>query len=115
MIGNFNLVKKITLILPDYSSKPITFENVYCDRFNSIFKGFYLLLDADKIDSEKIEENPQITFVKIPSSERFGLGLKSSDILDVDIVKPIELTAEQKQIINYLNRCIEAKNYTVKE
>lgn len=115
MIGNFKLVRKISFRLPNYSSLPLTFENVYVDRFNSIFKGFYLLLNADEISGENVNDQQSIIFTKVHSTERFGAGLNASDILFVDIVDKRDLTDEELKIITYLNLCIKNKYYHVVE
>lgn len=115
MIGNFKLVRKISLNLPMYSSLPITFENVYIDRFNSIFKGFYLLVSADDISVDNIGLNREITFRKVRSTERFGAGLNASDIISASIVPKQELSDDQLRIINYLNKVIDSKYYNTVE
>jgi len=113
MNGNFKLVRKISFIEPHYSSTPIVFENVYVDRFNSIFKGFYLLRDENTIKAEQFNPKTIVTFKKIKSTERFGFGLKASDIVEADIVPAEELTYEQKTIIVNLNRCIDEGRYII--
>lgn len=111
MIGNFKKVKKISFHLPNYSSLPITFEDVYVDRFNSIFKGHYLLISVNDISVENVERYQKVTFIKIRSTERFGMGIKASDIVYVDDVPKNELTDDEVKIINYLNKVIDNQNY----
>jgi len=111
MTGDFKLVRKISFLEPHYSKTPIIFENVYVDRFNSIFGGFYFLKDADSIPVEKLGPQVKIKFKKLYSTERFGFSLKASDIVSVDIVSNDELTEDQKVIIAFLNRCINEKHY----
>ena len=115
MIGNFKKVRKISFHLPRYSSLPLTFENVYADRFNSIFRGFYLLVSVDDIDIENVDKRRLITFTKVRSTERFGLGLKASDVVLSDIFEERELTEDERAIIKYLNECIKNKRYEIIE
>lgn len=115
MIGNFKLVRRISFNLPGYSSVPLTFENVYVDRFNSIFKGFYLLVGAQDVNIYNIENQNQVVFTKIRSTERFGSGLGASDVLSVNIVESNQLMGEELRIINYLNTCVEKNFYRVSE
>lgn len=115
MISNFKKVRKISFHLPRYSSLPLTFENVYADRFNSIFRGFYLLVSVDDIDIENVDKRRLITFTKVRSTERFGLGLKASDVVLSDIFEERELTEDERAIIKYLNECIENKRYEIIE
>lgn len=115
MTGNFRLVRKISFNLPGYSSLPLVFTDVYVDRFNSVFKGFYLLVSAESVTVEHIEKTQQIVFTKVRSTERFGAGLRASDIVAADIVARNELTTEELRIINYLNKSINSNFYRVTE
>lgn len=107
MIGHFKLAKKITFILPHYSSMPITFNNVYYDRFNSIFKGFYFLIPEESTTDGQLNNTPIVRFKKLRSTERFG----EQDIVDIIRVDENILTEEQKSVIKYLNYCINNNKF----
>jgi hypothetical protein len=96
MIGNFRLANKFATVNSKY-----VYENVYFDRFNSIFKGFYLVVGKQQLD-EMIQNNQVITFTKIPSTERFG----SQDITQLEFFDPTLVTPDEKKIIHMLNALI---------
>ena len=93
MIGNFRLANKFATINSRY-----IYENVYFDRFNSIFRGFYLVVGQQQL-AEMIQNNNVITFTKIPSTERFG----SQDITKLEFFDPMLITPDEKKIIHMLN------------
>jgi len=103
MIGNFRLANRFATV----KSKN-TYENVFFDRFNSVFKGFYLLVTQQQL-IEMIQGDNPITFTKIPSTERFG----SQDVTQLEFFNPELITPEQKKMITFLNSLIGTKSYQV--
>jgi hypothetical protein len=89
MNANFKYVQEIKFRLYDK-----TFKNVYYDRFNSIFKGFYIVASSDDLKNNQA--------YKIDSTERFG----QQDIELITKVGQIELKDEQKKDIGKLNAII---------
>ena len=106
MIGNFRLAHKFGTIL----SKRI-YENVFFDRFNSVYKGFYLVVGEQQLN-EMIQNNWPIKFLKIPSTERFG----SQDVIALEFYDPNTITPDQRKLIYMLNSSIQNGSYqTVEE
>ena len=103
MIGNFRLANKFATVLSKF-----VYENVYFDRFNSVFKGFYLVVGEQQL-SEMIQSNSVITFTKIPSTERFG----SQDVTQLEFYDPNLITPDQKKMMYLLNSLIDTRNYAV--
>jgi len=101
MIGNFRLANKFVSVYSKY-----THENVFFDRFNSVFKGFYLLVNEQHL-AEMIKNNSPITFWKIPSTERFG----SQDVTWLEYRDPNLLTQEDHNMIRILNSVIDTGYY----
>jgi hypothetical protein len=83
MTNNFKFAKRIRFTLSDK-----VYENVYWDRFNSIFKGYYVVVPEDTMKYEVVR-----------STERFG----SQDVVLVDEVKKPDLTEERLVHIAKLN------------
>ncbi|MDR2828555.1 MAG: hypothetical protein LBV51_03960 [Acholeplasmatales bacterium] len=95
MIGHFKYVNKIKFALCKE-----TFTGVYYDRFNSIFKGFYLVVRENSMSNvESIDALNNNVFIKIPSTECFG----SQDVLEVEEVEEHFLSEKQKRDIKLLN------------
>ena len=84
MLNDFKYARRIRFML----SEPKVYENVYWDRFNSIFKGYYVVVPADTMKYEVVR-----------STERFG----SQDIIILDAVPKAELTEDQHVNIAKLN------------
>jgi hypothetical protein len=101
MIGNFRLANKFATVRSKF-----VYENVYFDRFNSVFRGFYLVISPQNLE-EMLKNNYGITFIKIPSTERFG----SQDVTQLEFADPNLLTPDQKKIIYMLNSVINTGNY----
>ncbi|MDR3318922.1 MAG: hypothetical protein LBS99_05725 [Clostridiales bacterium] len=85
MTGDFKFVRKIKFRL-----HPDMFVDVYYDRFNSIFKGHYIVVDSHNLSNT----------VKVPSTERFG----SQDVEYFELVPKDQLTPEQIYAIGQLNQ-----------
>jgi hypothetical protein len=84
MIAHFKYVKEIKFKLSEK-----TFKNVYYDRFNSIFKGFYIVASHDDI--------LKCQAYKINSTECFGQQ-------DIEIIsKSNDLSSEQIKDLGILN------------
>ena len=103
MIGNFRLANKFATV----RSKS-TYEDVFFDRFNSVFMGFYLIVGQQQL-KEMVQNNSMITLTKIPSTERFG----SQDVTELEFFDPNLLTPDQKKLIYLLNSVIDTKSYRV--
>ena len=101
MIGNFRLANRFATVRSKY-----VYENVYFDRFNSVFRGFYLVVSPQQLE-EMLRTNSVITFIKIPSTERFG----SQDVTQLEFFDPNQLSPDQKKIIYMLNSVINTGNY----
>ena len=101
MIGNFRLANRFATVLSQN-----TYENVFFDRFNSVFKGFYLLVGQQQL-AETVLNNECITFIKIPSTERFG----SQDVTDLEFYDQDLLTSDQRKFIYMLNSVIDTGAY----
>ena len=105
MIGKFRLAKRFSTVL----AKGM-YQDVFFDRFNSVSRGFYLLVGQQQL-AEMVQNNNIITFVKISSTERFG----SQDITQLEFYDPKLLTPEQKRMIYLLNSVIDTGCYSVVE
>ena len=103
MIGNFRLANKFETL----KSKD-TYEDVFFDRFNSVHRGFYLVVGQQQL-VDMITKNSMVAFTKIPSTERFG----SQDIIQLEYHDQELLTPNQKKMIYLLNSCIDTGNYLV--
>jgi len=101
MVGNFRLADKFATVMTR-----IVYEDVFFDRFNSVFKGFYLLVGQKQL-ADMIQSNSGITFIKIPSTERFG----SQDVTQLELYDPNLLTPDQKKMIFMLNSIVNTGNY----
>ena len=77
-------------------------------NFRSMSRRFsnYVL---DEIMTEMVQNGSGITFIKIPSTERFG----SQDVIQVEFYDPNLLTPDQKKLIYMLNSVIDTGCYTV--
>jgi len=84
----------------------MVYEDVFFDRFNSIYKGFYLLVGQQQL-AEMIRSYSGVTFIKIPSTERFG----SQDVTILEYADPNRLTEDQRKMIYMLNSLIQTNNY----
>ena len=105
LFGNFRFAKKFGTI-----TSKVTYENVYFDRFNSVRRGFYLVVGERQL-TEAIESGETITFIKIPSTERFG----SQDVIELEFASPGEITPGHRKFIYLLNNLIGTKSYKVLE
>jgi len=106
MIGNFRLADKFATGLSKY-----TYENVFFDRFNSIKRGFYLVITEQQL-AETIRTNGVVTFIKIPSTECFG----SQDVTLLELANPAGMTHDRQKMIFFLNNVIRSETYrTVNE
>ena len=101
MIGNFRLAVAFSARL---SAR--VYEDVFYDRFNSVFKGFYLVVGRERL-AEMVQRGEGIAFIKIPSAERFG----SQDVSRLEYADPSLLTDDQKKLIYLLNAVIESGGY----
>ena len=101
MVGNFRLANKFATV---YTRQ--VYEDVFFDRFNSIFKGFYLLVGQKALE-EMVSTNSAITFIKVPSTERFG----SQDVTLLEYFDPNLLTPDQRKLICILNSVVNAGSY----
>ena len=102
MIGNFRLARKFASALSKY-----IYEDVFFDRFNSVFKGFYLIVPEHQL-GEMVQTGSLITFIKVPSTERFG----SQDVTQLEFCDPDLITPDQKKLIYLLNSVIDTGQYT---
>jgi hypothetical protein len=98
MIASFKFVKTIKFML---NSK--TFENVYYDRFNSIFKGFYLVGNEELIKKRIL--------YKIPSPECFG----PQDVEYIEKMDKSKLIKQQQITISRLNTGFKNNEFKIKE
>ncbi|MCL2670955.1 MAG: hypothetical protein FWF10_02840 [Clostridiales bacterium] len=110
MKGNFRLANQFETVLSKRRH-----ENVFFDRFNSVFKGFYLVIDEREL-AEMVQQGREITFRKIPSTERFG----SQDIVRVEFYNlesaDLDRITEVKKMMYFLNSVIDTSNYrTIEE
>jgi hypothetical protein len=96
MIANFKYVKSIKFKL---SKK--TYKNAYYDRFNSIFKGFYLIGNEETIKKR--------TLYKIPSTECFG----QQDVEYIEKIQKSELTKTQQMTISQLNTGLKNNEFKI--
>lgn len=103
MVGNFKLANRFATVRSKY-----VYDNVFFDRFNSVFKGFYLLVGQQQL-ADMIQANSIITFTRIHSTERFG----SQDVTQFQLVDPALITPEQKKMIYILNSVIDTEYYQV--
>ena len=101
MIGNFRLANRFATSLSKF-----IYEDVFFDRFNSVYKGFYLVIGQRQL-AETVQNNYPITFTKIPSTERFG----SQDITQLELFNPNALTQDQQKLIYILNSVISTGSY----
>ena len=101
MTGNFRLARKFATSLSKY-----IYEDVFFDRFNSIYKGFYLVISQQQL-ADTVQQNLPISFIKIPSTERFG----SQDITQFQLYDPNYLTPDQQKLIYILNSVITTQSY----
>ncbi|MCL2675428.1 MAG: hypothetical protein FWE84_02400 [Firmicutes bacterium] len=101
MVGNFRLATKFAVGFSQY-----VYENVFFDRFNSIFKGFYLVISEQQL-ADTIKNNLVVTFTKIPSTECFG----SQDVTLLEFCDPREMTHDRQKMIYFLNSVIKTENY----
>jgi len=105
MVGNFRLANRFATVMSRY-----IYDNVYFDRFNSVYKGFYLVVGEAQL-AEMIRSNSPISFVKIHSTERFG----SQDITQLEYFDQNYLTPEQRNMIFILNSAINTGRYLAYE
>ena len=105
MKGNFRLANKFEAALSKH-----TYENVFFDRFNSVFRGFYLVVGEREL-AEMVREGREITFRKIPSTERFGsqdvVRLEFFDLAGADEERAVQV----KKMMYFLNSVIDTNNY----
>jgi len=103
MVGNFRLANKFATVLSNG-----TYEDVFFDRFNSVFKGHYLVVEQKHLEA-MVQNNSGITFIKIPSTERFG----AQDVMQLELFDPNLLTPDQRKLIYMLNSVIDTGCYSV--
>ena len=101
MVGNFRLANRFATVRSKY-----VYTDVFFDRFNSIFKGFYLVIGQQQL-AETVRNNAPITFTKIHSTESFG----SQDITQLEFFDPNFLSPDQKKLIYILNSVISTGTY----
>jgi hypothetical protein len=97
MIANFKKVKEVKFLNNDK-----TFKSVYVDRFNSIFKGIYVVATEECIKNKA-------KFIAIRSTERFG-SLNSIDVISIDIQADSNLSKHEKEVIKLLNCTLTDKD-----
>ena len=102
MTGNFRLANKFATVKSKF-----VYDDVFFDRFNSVFKGFYLVVGQKQL-AEMLQRNSAVCFTKIPSTERFG----SQDITQLEFYDPALLTPDQKKLIYMLNSVIDTGCYS---
>jgi len=102
MIANFKFAKKFSTGLSKY-----TYENVFFDRFNSIFKGYYLVIPEQQL-FDCIKQGVQPALIKIPSTECFG----SQDVTLLEYAEPNDMTHDRQKAIFFLKHAIDTKNFT---
>jgi len=101
MVGNFRLADVFAAV-----RSKLVYNDVFFDRFNSVFKGFYLIVGQQQL-AEMIQRNDYITFVRIPSTERFG----AQDVTQLQLRDANLLTDEQRKMIVILNSVISTGSY----
>ncbi|MDR0491187.1 MAG: hypothetical protein LBH28_08105 [Oscillospiraceae bacterium] len=101
MVGNFRLANVFAAVM-----SRLVYNDVFFDRFNSVFKGFYLLVGQQQL-AEMIQRNDYITFVKIPSTERFG----HQDVTQLELRDTSLITPNQQKMIVILNSVIATGSY----
>jgi len=105
MIGNFRLVKKFASVMSKF-----VYEDVYFDRFNSVRRGFYLVVGQQQL-ADMIRNNQRITFIKIPSTRNYD----SQDVTQIEFYDRYSLSEEQRRMITLLNSVISTQSYSVIE